>query len=245
MPEAQQNLNQNSEAKIETPVIPDAKIEAQTDDLTTLFTEDEIKAKKESVTNAKVEEERRSKLSKEELAAEDKKKADAEGENKVPETYADFKIPDGMKLDKGMLAEALPIFKEMGFTQKEAQRLVSLYSEKIGPAFVKAHLESWEQQKKDWYAETVANKEIKLDDKGANLDGHRVINTLFSADEAKIFKTELVKYGLDNHPWINLLMTRAAKHLKEDTIETNKGGGSNQPARSLEDLADKIYPDKK
>jgi len=103
----------------------------------------------------------------------------------------------------------------------------------------------WEKQKSDWYAETVANKEIKLDDKGANLDGNRVINTLFSKDEAPKFKAELVKYGLDNHPWLNLLLTRAAKHLKEDTIDNpNKGGDQYQPSRTIEEAANRLFPDK-
>ena len=223
------------------------------DDVSTIFTADEVKERKDTLTTLKTETERRAKLTPEELKTEDdaraveaQKKADDEAAGKVPEKYSDFKIPDGMEMDTALLAEADPIFKELNLTQAGAQKMIDLFSEKIMPAFVKRQTEAWEQQKKDWYAETIANKEIKLDDKGANLDGNRVINTLFSKEEAPKFKAELVKYGLDNHPWLNLLLTRAAKHLKEDTIDPPKGGiNDDKPASSVEEMADRLYPDKK
>ena len=245
MTDANQDTNQNQDKNQNN--------DTQFDDLSAIFSPDEVKERKDSLTTLKSEAERRAKLTPDELKVEDdaraveaKKKADDEAAGKVPEKYADFKIPDGMEMDTALLAEADPIFKELNLTQAGAQKMIDLFSEKIMPAFVKKQTEAWEKQKSDWYAETVANKEIKLDDRGANLDGNRVINTLFSKEEAPKFKAELVKYGLDNHPWLNLLLTRAAKHLKEDTIDPQLSRADNyKPLSSLEDMADRLYPDKK
>jgi antitoxin component of RelBE/YafQ-DinJ toxin-antitoxin module len=46
----------------------------------------------------------------------------------VPETYADFKLPEGAVIDPELLAEATPIFKELGLTQDAAQKLVDFYA---------------------------------------------------------------------------------------------------------------------
>jgi hypothetical protein len=238
-------VNQN-DPPVDPPVDPPIQ-----DDLSTIFTADEIKAKKESVTQAKAEEERRAKLSPEDLKKEDDtkaeeaaKKAKEEADGKAPEKYADFKVPEGVEADKALLDETTPVFKEIGLSQASAQKMIDLFAEKILPAFTKKQMDAWEKQKADWHTETVASKEIKLDDKGANLDGNRVINSLFSPEEAKIFKADLVKYGLDNHPGINLLLTRAAKHLKEDTIDTKTKEALQPTPKTIEGFASRLYPDK-
>ena len=245
--------NQPIEPKVNEPDAPvEPKVIPEAEDLTSLFTADDIKAKKETIAKTKAEDDRRSKLTKEALEVEDKAKAaeakkadEAAAKDKAPEQYAEFKIPAGMEMDKETLTEAAPLFKELGLSQDKAQKIVDLYSTKIAPAFLKRATDAWEKQKSDWYNETVADKEIKLDDKGANLDGHRVINSLFNPEEAKKFKSELVKFGLDNHPQLNKLLTRMSKHLKEDTIELGRASTKSQPAKTVDDVANRLYPDKK
>lgn len=209
-------------------------------DLTTLFSPEEIKAKQESIVTAKAEEDRRSKLKPEEIEAEDKAKAEAEGADKVPEEYAEFKVPDGMQMDKTMLAEALPIFKEMGLSQAKAQKLVDLYSTKIGPAFVKAQTEAWNTQKESWKGECKADKEIggsKFDASVA--DAVRALNTIGTPELKKVFDD----YGLGNHPEFVRVFARMAKHMKEDSLElSDKGGASGEHPI---DAAAKVLYDKK
>jgi hypothetical protein len=207
-------------------------------DLSTLFTADEIKTKQESVVTAKAEEDRRAKLKPDEIAAEDKAKADAEVADKVPEEYAEFKIPDGMKLDQNMLKEALPLFKEMGLSQTKAQQLVDLYSAKIGPAFVKAHLDAWNVQKESWKADCKADKEIggdKFD--GSVADAVRVLNTIGTPELKKVFD----EYGLGNHPEFVRVFARMSKHMKEDTLEVPGDKGGPKPPADFESLAKSIY----
>ena len=59
--------------------------------------------------------------------AEPKEGVDPPQKPAVPETYQ-FKAPEGFALDEKLVAEATPIFKELGLTQDAAQRLVDMYS---------------------------------------------------------------------------------------------------------------------
>ena len=47
----------------------------------------------------------------------------------VPEQYTDFKLPEGVTLDKELLEKATPVFKELGLSQDAAQKLVTLQAE--------------------------------------------------------------------------------------------------------------------
>ena len=50
----------------------------------------------------------------------------------APESYTDFSVPEGHTLDAAAIESATPIFRELGLTQDQAQKLVSFYSEQIG-----------------------------------------------------------------------------------------------------------------
>ena len=146
-----------------------------------------------------------------------------------------------MELDKEMMDEATPLFKEIGLTQEKAQKIADLYGAKIVPMMLKRWQDSMEQQKADWHAETIANKEIKLDAEGRNLDAIRVINSLFPQDKADALRADFVKLGMDQHPGLNLLLAKMAVHLKEDTIELGKDKGGNKPAETVDDYAKALY----
>jgi hypothetical protein len=243
MPET--NETQTTETTTETTETQETK---QPDDLSKLFTEDDIKAKKETIAKTKADEDRRAKLSEDERKAEDKVKAE-EAEKKakeaakkiVPEKYDDFKLPEGMELDKEMMEVATPLFKELKFTQEEAQKVADLYGAKVVPMMLKRWQESMEQQKAAWHAETIANKEIKLDAEGRNLDAIRVINTLFAQKDADALRADFVKLGMDQHPGLNFLLAKMAVHLKEDTIEIGRDKGGKTAPKTVEDFAKAIY----
>jgi hypothetical protein len=237
------NETQETETNTETD-----ETQGHTDDLSKLFTEDDIKAKKETITKTKAEEDRRTKLSEDERKAEDKvkadeakKAADEAAKGIVPEKYAEFKVPEGMELDKEMMNEATPLFKEIGLTQEKAQKIADLYGTKIVPMMMKRWQDAMETQKADWHAETIANKEIKLDAEGKNLDAIRVINSLFPQDKADALRADFVKLGMDQHPGLNLLLAKMAVHLKEDTIELGKERPVSKKSETIEDYASAIY----
>jgi hypothetical protein len=217
------------------PVVPPA------DDLSTLFTPEMVAERKEALAATQAEETRRAALTDEERTAEDATKAEEAAKNTVPEAY-DFKLPEGMEVDKELLAETEPLFKELGLTQEKAQKVIDLYAQKVMPAIVKRQADAWQDQVAAWKNEVVATKEITLDDKGQNTDGIRVINSLFNTDEAAKFRADLDKYGLGNHPGLNLMFARMAKNLKESNFE-GKGVIIDKTPKTIEGMANKLYGD--
>ena len=206
------------------------------DDLSTLFTPEEVTAKKEAMATAKVEEERRAKLTPDEIKAEDKAKADLEASNGVPEKY-EIKIPDGMEVDKAMLEEATPMFKELGLSQEKAQKVIDFYSTKVLPAFVKRSADTWNAQKESWAAEVKKDPEIGGTKFDASVkSAQRVLNTLGTDALKKVFD----EYGLGNHPEFVRVFARMATHLKEDTIETGDKTGVAGP-KTIEQMAERLY----
>lgn len=73
----------------------------------------------------------------------------------APEAYADFKLPDGYTFDKAALAEATPIFKELGLSQEGAQKLVDLYAKQI-QAQSDGPYKMYQEQRKTWQGEVEA-----------------------------------------------------------------------------------------
>lgn len=67
----------------------------------------------------------------------------------APETYTDFKVPEGYQLDKTMLGEASALFKEQGLSQEGAQKLVDFYVKQSQAAQLKP-FEAYQQMRKDW-----------------------------------------------------------------------------------------------
>jgi hypothetical protein len=206
-----------------TPVSPEpAPAATPADDLAALFTPEDIAAKKESIAAAQAEEARRAALTEEQRAEEDAAKEAAAKSDTVPDEYAEFTLPEGMEMDKGLLNEALPMFKDIGLSQAKAQQVIDLYANKIAPALVKSQMDQWAAITEGWKTELAATKEVTLDDKGQNLDGQRVINTLFKPEEAQALRDDLDKYGFGNHPGLNLMFARMSKYLKEDTFVDGK-----------------------
>jgi len=238
MPEQQTNLNQNNDPKNEV------NNEGNQDDVSTLFTADEIKVKKETVASQKAEEDRRAKLSPEDLKKEDdakaladKEKTDAEALNAVPEKYADFTVPEGMEIDQELLGEANPLFKELELSQVKAQKVIDLYASKILPAIMKKQADTWTATVDGWKASLKTDKEIGGDKYDASMkDALRVVNTLGTPELKKLFND----YSLGDHPEIVRVFARMASNLKEDTIDKDGKGGNLKP-KTVEEVADRLY----
>lgn len=83
------------------------------------------------------------------------KKDDKSG---VPEKY-EFKAPEGYELNEEVVTQASEMFKEMGLSQEQAQKLVDFYADqmiKTGEAPINAY----EELRADWRKTAIADKEI-------------------------------------------------------------------------------------
>lgn len=67
----------------------------------------------------------------------------------APEKYESWKVPDGYELDSALVEEASPIFKELGLTQDQTQKLVDIYG-KHALATSKEAMDSWMETRGEW-----------------------------------------------------------------------------------------------
>lgn len=162
----------------------------------------------------------------------------------APEAYAEFKLPDGNTLDAGTLESATPIFKELGLSQDQAQKLVDFYSTKIGE--INSQNETFmEQMRTDWRNQLSADKEIggKLD--AVKIDIGRALDRI-PADVRSAYKEAMDFTGAGDNPAIIKAMYSLAQLVNEGSHVTGGGpsthGQSRTGVESRPSPAAALYP---
>lgn len=171
----------------------------------------------------------------------------ADGDRPVEEVkaelpvYEEFKLPDGVNLDKEQVAEFGKLLGEIesgkldhaGF-QEAGQKLVDLATKattdsinRLNDYYVQFH----ENQKKEWFESFKKDPEMG----GANLD--QTVGALreavekYAGDEKQIaeFRSVMKESGVGNHPAVIRMMNNMAKEISRYTTESDNGnGGSNR-----------------
>ena len=163
------------------------------------------------------------------LAGEATKKVEGEA---APETYADFTLPEGMQLDDAALAAALPVFKDKGFSQEQAQAVVSMYADKVQKEG-ETQLAEWQKVTADWKTETKDNADFGGDKLDENMGlVARALDTLGT----KELREMLDSTGLGNNLHFNKFFAAVGKAIGEDGHVPGKVSGSD--TRSA---ADRMY----
>lgn len=145
---------------------------------------------------------------------EDKDGKDDKADDVVPEEYA-FTMPEGVELDTAMADTMSPLFKELGITQGQADKLVAAYAGQV-QAGADVQAQTFVKTITDWTEAARTDKEIGND----NWD-----NSVKAANGAlqKLGTPELTKAlaetGMSNHPEMIRFMARAAKAIGADTFE--------------------------
>lgn len=161
----------------------------------------------------------------------------------APEKYADFTAPEGYELDPAVIAEASPIFKELGLSQPAAQRLVDFYIDKANAA-AQAPIKLWEDTQKQWVTEIKADPDLgrRLDSVKANVS--KMLDGLGDSKLASEFRTAMDLTGAGNNPAFIRVMDKLASKLTEGTFV--KGGGPSQHGQTAPGnrtgLAQAMYP---
>lgn len=157
-------------------------------------------------------------------AASDAGPKDVDG-NPLPETY-DIKMPDGFKMDEGLLAAAAPIFKEHRLSPAQAQAVADIYMQQQTKG-IEAHTE----MVATWAKEARADKEI---------GGAKFAENMGYARKAfEAFGTERVSqvldtWGLGNNPEFLRMFVRIGKAISEGgTVLGGDGGGRVSAARDM------------
>ena len=155
------------------------------------------------------------------------------GKDGAPEEYSDFTLPEGVNLDAAAVAEAIPLLKEMGATQEQAQKLVDLQVQTM-TGLMDAQSKAWTDQLGEWknaretdaeFGKGKYDESIAIARKGMREFGEPA---LFAA---------LEETGMGNHPELIRAFYRVGKAIGEDGF--NFGSSNTEGGQSL---AEKLFP---
>lgn len=149
----------------------------------------------------------------------------------VPETYADFELPEGMTPDSVALTGATDIFKEVGLTQENAQKLVSWYAAQV-QAGSDERAQAFAQLKDDWADQAQKDKEIGGEHFEQNVQLARRAVDAFGTPELKQL---LDDFAVGNHPAVIRFMMNVGKTLQED-VPAAAGHGTRPELSRVEQL---------
>lgn len=158
---------------------------------------------------------------------------DGEGSQTPPDAYADFVMPEGVQVDEALLNEALPIFKDLGLNQDQAQKLVDFQAAQV-QAGMQKQVDAFNDQKKEWLGLSTNDKEFGGDKFDENVKIAQSAVNRFGTPELKQL---LDDYGVGNHPEIVRFMVKVGRLTAEDVP-----GNNSAPAQQTQDTVNLLYP---
>lgn len=163
---------------------------------------------------------------------EDKKDGEDNPDDVVPEEYDFSKVlPEGMELDKGMADAMAPVFKDMGLTQAQANKMVAAYAEAVN-AHAKAQAEEIGNIMKSWVTKAKDDAEIG---KAAWTESVRQANAVLKKfGTPELVQEVMVGQGVGNHPEVIRIFARIGKALSDDVLTTGEqtDTSKDEPAES-------------
>lgn len=137
-------------------------------------------------------------------------------------------MPEGVQVDQATLDALGPEFKEMGLTNKQAQKLADKF---IGVQQQRAadQAKAWGERVAGWADEAKADKEIGGDKwDGTVKTATRAVNALGTP----ALKEYLETTGGGNHPELIRFMAKVGAMIKEDNPADGGAGGSGKPVEA-------------
>ena len=169
----------------------------------------------------------------------------AEPKTKAPESYQPFTLPAEMPAEnpqvKEALAEAGGLFRELGLTQEQGQRLIDLHAKHwLGGMLNQQELFEQELDRRvaQWGEQTKAHPEFggtRLNESLASV--RRAIAHLGGEKLAHALDKET---GLINHPEVFAAFARAGKLFAEDRFVGGSPAGASPDSPSA--MAARVYP---
>ena len=163
----------------------------------------------------------------------------------VPEKY-EFKAPEGATVDAKLVEEVTPLFKEMGLSQENAQKLFDFHTKTVADAQA-APMKAYEEMRDAGRKEIVADKalgdgksdlrpEVKAD----------IAKAIDSLPNAKEFRAAMDLTGAGDNPAFVRAIAHFAKQLSEGTAVRGAGpspAGQTAPgAAARPSAANSLYP---
>lgn len=159
------------------------------------------------------------------------------GDTGAPETYSEFKVPEGMSIEAGQLEQFSPVAKELGLTQEQAQKLIDLQT-----GMTQQQAEKFEETIKTWQDEVKADKEFGGTKVDESIQAVReMINRAVSKEDAKALWSMFKDTGYGSYPPLFRLMSKLARSTSEDSF-SGPGQKGDTPGSSEQAFHDEMYP---
>lgn len=147
----------------------------------------------------------------------------------VPDKY-EFKAPDNYTLDPTAYEAAIPVFKELGLTNDQAQKLIDIQVQRE-IAIAKGPMGAVETMRKEWRGQTEADAEIKATiDKNSGKTGIAAVKinlartlAVLPVDLQVEFKDAMNLTGVGDHPAFIKAFNRLAAYVTEGSHVAGKG----------------------
>ena len=159
--------------------------------------------------------------------------AGKESSDEHPDTYADFAMPEGMQLDETALAEATPLFKELGLTQEQGQKVIDLYAKQV-QAGSQLQTDNFNQLMNDWRTDAKNDGDIGGDKFDENV---KIAQSAVAKYGTPELKQLLEDHGVGNHVEVIRFMVRVGRTLNEDVP-----GSTGSAQSKAEDAVSILYP---
>lgn len=162
----------------------------------------------------------------------------------VPEKY-EFKAPEGLTLDEATITEASAVFKELGLTNDQAQKLVDLQG-KLTKTSAEAPYKAYDAMREGWQAEVKADKEIgHILPKVKETIG-KALDTLGDPALIASFKEGMNLTGAGDHPAFVKAFYKLALSVVEGSHVSGKGpsphGQTSSGTNERPSVAKGMYP---
>jgi len=167
---------------------------------------------------------------------------DGPSPNGAPETYADFKLPDGLPVDKAALTEFGTLAKALNLSQDGAQKLIDFDAARLQAAAANAaknHVTAWNKLMGDRLSAAKADPEV-----GGSGNPDVFARTVAEAREGiKAFGTPALQAYLNtseagSHVEVIRAFSAAGRAIKNDSLHLG-GAVLKDEAPSL---ADRLFP---
>ncbi len=152
----------------------------------------------------------------------------------APEKYADFTLPEGIKLEAKAIEAFSAVAKGLGLSQESAQKLVSFQAQSV-KAEIEGRIAAVAQQSETW-----ANESRTQFGAAWELNFSHAAKAIESFGTPKV-REILTAVGLDNHPEFVAMFARiGAKTAEGQPVDGKPAGSERVPTEKL--MFDKMGP---
>ncbi len=168
-------------------------------------------------------------------------------ETKAPEKYADYKVPEGFKLDDKVKAEADTLFKGLGLNQEQAQSLIDLYTSKASEASQEPY-KAYQKLTDEWRTAAMDHPDLRGKLGPGQEVNVRIAKALDSLGDPKLasdFKELMDLTGAGNNQAFIRVIDKFAQKITEGTHVAGNGPtkeGQSAPGQAKPSAASALWP---